>query len=60
MTDKDFVRKFRFIKVGIICKKLNINKSNIGSGRASEKLYKKVREEIEHEIAKLYLKEGEK
>lgn len=59
MDSKEYVKKFTDIKVTKICDKLNIKISNVSSGRTSQKNYDKIKEEIESQIAKLYLKEGD-
>lgn len=59
MNSKEYVKKFTDIKVTKICDKLNIKISNVSSGRTSQKNYDKIKEEIESQIAKLYLKEGD-
>lgn len=60
MNSKEYVKKFTDIKVTKICDKLNIKISNVSAGRTSQKNYDLIKEEIESEIAKLYLKEGDK
>lgn len=60
MNSKEYVKKFTDIKVSKICNKLNIKISNVSAGRTSQKNYDLIKEEIESQIAKLYLKEGEK
>lgn len=60
MDSKEYVKKFTDIKVTKICDKLNIKISNVSAGRTSQKNYDLIKEEIESQIAKLYLKEGEK
>lgn len=60
MDSKEYVKKFTDIKVTKICDKLNIKMSNVSAGRTSQKNYDMIKEEIESQIAKLYLKEGEK
>lgn len=60
MESKEYVKKFTNIKVTKICDKLNIKISNVSAGRTSQKNYDLIKEEIESEIAKLYLKEGDK
>ena len=60
MDSKEYVKKFTDIKVTKICDKLNIKISNVSAGRTSQKNYYLIKEEIESQIAKLYLKEGEK
>lgn len=59
MNSKDYVKKFTDIKVTKICDKLNIKVSNVSAGRTSQKNYDLIKEEIESQIAKLYLKEGD-
>ena len=58
MEDLEFINKFSKIKVASICQKLKINRSNVYNGRTTNENLKKVRREIESEIAKLYLIEG--
>lgn len=60
MDSKEYVKKFTDIKVTKICDKLNIKISNVSAGRTSQKNYDLIKEEIESQIAKLYIKEGEK
>lgn len=58
-TSKEYkyVRGFSSISISGICRKLKINRSNIMSGRSKNEKYVLVKEEIEKEIAKLYLGE---
>jgi hypothetical protein len=58
MEDLEFINKFSKIKVASICQKLKINRSNVYNGRTTNENLKKVRREIESEIAKLYIIEG--
>lgn len=58
MNDLEFINKFSKIKVASICQKLKINRSNVYNGRTTDENLKKVRREIESEIAKLYIIEG--
>lgn len=51
-----YVLKFQKINLTNICKKLHIAPTNVYSGRISKEKAKMIREEIESEIAKLYLK----
>lgn len=55
MEDLEFINKFSKIKVASICQKLKINRSNVYNGRTTDENLKKVRREIESEIAKLYI-----
>lgn len=58
MEDLEFINKFSKIKVASICQKLKINRSNVYNGRTTDENLKRVRSEIESEIAKLYIIEG--
>lgn len=57
-TDENllYIRKFSNISLKDICDKLKITRSNIYNGKISKEKTKLIREEIESEIAKLYLK----
>ncbi len=57
MDDLDYIKNFIKISVPKICKKFKIDKSNLYSGKSTNLNAKKVRQEIESEIAKLYIKE---
>ena len=59
MDDLEYIKKFIKISVPNICKKLKIDKSNLYTGKTTNINIKKVRQEIESEIAKLYVKGGE-
>ena len=59
MEDLEYIKKFIKISVHSICKKLKIDKSNLYSGKTTTINVKKVRQEIESEIAKLYIKGDE-
>ena len=59
MEDLEYIKKFIKISVTSICKKLKIDKSNLYSGKTTNINIKKVRQEIESEIAKLYIKGNE-
>lgn len=52
--DKRFIKQFMNIKVARICEDLKINKSNIYSGRASDRNYSEIRDEIDRRLDKLY------
>ena len=51
-----YIRKFSKISLTDICDKLKITRINIYNGKIGKDATKKIREEIESEIAKLYLK----
>ena len=59
MEAKEYVKKFTEIKVTNICKRLNIKMSNVSAGRTSKKNYERIKSEIESDIAKLYIKDGD-
>lgn len=59
MKSKEYVKKFTNIKVTKICKKLNIKMPNVSAGTTTDENYDKIKEEIENQIAKLYIKEGD-
>ena len=48
-----FIKDFSKIKVAAICKELNIDKSNLWRGNASEEAVKKVKEELKKRIKEL-------
>lgn len=50
-----FIKKFQKIKLIHILKKLNIDSSNLYSGKLSNDKEKLIKKEIEKEIAKLYI-----
>ena len=52
----NYVLKFQKINLTNICKKLHIAPTNVYSGKISKEKTKLIREELESEIAKLYLK----
>lgn len=57
MDNLDYIKKFSKITITGICKKYNITRPNLINGKSSKENEKIVREEIESEIAKLYIKE---
>lgn len=57
MDDLEFIKKFSAISVAGVCRKLNVNRPNLLNGKLRDNINKQVRQEIESEIAKLYLKE---
>lgn len=61
MNDLDYIRRFSKISIRGICDKKKIQRTNLIQGRGNyHENAKIVREEIESEIAKLYIKnEGE-
>lgn len=59
MEDLEYIKKFSKITISGICKKKKIDRANLLMNRASKEKMKIVREEIESELAKLYLKPDE-
>ena len=57
MKDLDYIKKFSKISISAFCEKNKINRQNLLNNRTTQKNAKIVREEIESEIAKLYIKE---
>lgn len=58
IQDENYTYLKNFFKIGItnICKKLKLDRSYLIAGKYKDKeVYKKVRREIEKEVAKLYL-----
>lgn len=59
MESKDFINNYRKIKLKHICRKIKVNYSNILNGRASEKCFDKVKNELDKEIINLYRSSNE-
>lgn len=59
MEDLEYIKKFNNIQITKVCKKLKIDYPNLISGRSSKKNEKLVRQELESEFAKLYIKKEE-
>lgn len=57
MQNLDYIKKFSKINITGICKKVNVDRANLLSGRTTKENEQKVKEEIESQIAKLYIKE---
>ena len=57
MKDIDYIRNFSKITIKGACEKLNINRGNLLNGKTTKENEKKVREELENQIAHLYIKE---
>ncbi len=56
-SNYQYIIKFNKINLSAICRKLNINRVNIYKADAKLEDFKRVKEEIESELAKLYIKE---
>lgn len=60
MKDLEFIKKFSKITVSGACKKTNIDRPSLLTNRLKPEKAKIVREEIENQIARLYIKEENK
>lgn len=56
MDDLKYIKRFSKISITGICEKKGINRANLLNNKTTRKNIKAVREEIESEIAKLYIK----
>lgn len=57
MNDLDYIKKFAKITISGACLKTNVNRVNLLRNKTTAENERKVREEIENQIARLYLKE---
>lgn len=57
MSDYEFIKEFRGIKMTDICKKVKVTQQNIVSGKTSDENLRKVKEEIIKELASLFVKD---
>lgn len=61
MDDLEYIKSFSKISISKACRKLKINRSNLLNNKTTSENIKKVRKELESEVAKLYIqKEVEK
>lgn len=52
-NDLEFIKQFSKIKIATICKKLNVDKSNLWAGRVSGDKVKQVKNEIIEQYNKI-------
>lgn len=57
MKDLEFIKKFSKITVSGACKKTEVDRAGLLTNRLKDEKAKVVREEIENQIARLYIKE---
>lgn len=57
MTDYEFIKEFREIKMTDICKRLKIQQTNIITGKTTDENLRKIKEEIIKELASLFTKD---
>lgn len=55
MSDYSFIKEFQNIKLSKICKKYNVNLSNIISGITTEENFRKIKYEIIRELLMLFI-----
>lgn len=59
MKDLDYIKKFSKITIKDVCKKAKVDRSNLMSGKVKEEKVKLVKEIIQEEIAKLYIRKDD-
>ena len=59
MENLDYIKTFSKISITKACKKCHVDRSNLLSGRSTKENEKKVREELEHQVARLYIEKEE-
>ena len=57
MTDYEFIKEFRGIKMNELCKRAGVIQQNIVSGKTSDENFRKVKEELIKELASLFTKD---
>lgn len=57
MSDYEFIKEFREIKMTDICKRLKMQQPNIITGKTSDENLRKIKEEIIKELASLFIKD---
>ena len=60
MDDLEYIKKFSKINITKACKKCNVNRGNLLNNKTTKENIKKVREELENQVAKLYIKKEDK
>lgn len=59
MSDYEYIRKFAKITIKDACAKNKVNVYNLFNNRVSKEKVKKVRKQLENDIAMLYILSGE-
>ena len=57
MDDLEYIKKFSKINITKACKKVKVNRANLLNNKTTKENIKKVRQELENQVAKLYIKE---
>ncbi len=60
MDDLEYIKKFSKINITKACKKVKVNRSNLLNNKTTKENIKKVRQELENQVAKLYIKKEDK
>lgn len=60
MNDFDYIKNFSKIKITELCEKNKIDRVNLLNKKTKKSNAKIIREEIESELAKLYIKDDKK
>lgn len=60
MNDFDYIKNFSKIKITELCEKNKIDRVNLLNKKTTKSNAKIIREEIESELAKLYIKDDKK
>lgn len=58
MEDLEFIKKFSKISITKACKNCYVNRANLINNRTTKENIKKVREDLESQVAELYIKKG--
>lgn len=59
MDDLEYIKKFSKISITTACKKCKVNRGNLLNNKSTKENVKKVRQELESQVAKLYVKKEE-
>lgn len=57
MEDLEYIKKFSKINISKACKICKVNRGNLLNNKTTKENIKKVRQELEHQVATLYIKE---
>lgn len=57
MNNLEYIKNFSKITIKGVCQKVNVERSNLLAGKTTKENEQKVKEEIENQIARLYIKE---
>lgn len=60
MDDLEYIKNFGKINVTKACKKVKVDRSNLYKGKVSQEQIKKVKRQLENDLARLYIIEEKK